>query len=88
MVKKMNKHGFIEELSKQTNLSIEECTMINDVLEEYPFFGKKNKEKTIKAFIEKLNYTEEKANEIYNIASSVIATAIKEKLKHPFKGND
>ena len=84
----MNKHGFIEELSKQTNLSIEECTMINDILEDYPFFGKNNKEKITKAFIEKLNYTDEKAEEIYNIASSVIATAIKDKIKHPFKGND
>ena len=84
----MNKHGFIEELSKQTNLSIEECTMINDILEDYPFFGRKSKEKTVKAFIEKLNYSDEKAEEIYNIASSTISTAIKDKIKHPFKGND
>ena len=84
----MNKHGFIEELAKQTNLSIEECTMINDVLEEYPFFGKNSKEKVVNEFKEKLNYTQEKAEEIYNISSSVIATAIKDKIKHPFKGND
>ena len=84
----MNKHGFIEELSKQTKLSKEECIMINDVLEDCGIFGRKSKEKTIKQFMEKLNYSEEKANEIYNTVSSIATTAIKEKLKHPFKGND
>ena len=81
----MNKHGFIKELSKQTNLSLEECTNINNILEDCPIFGKNNKENTIKQFMERLNYDEEKANEIYNQISSIITTQIKEKIKHPFK---
>lgn len=84
----MNKTGFIKELSKQTKLPENECILINECIEENFIVGKKNKQKIIDLMIEKLNYTEEKANEMYNIASSVIATQIKEKIKHPFKGND
>ena len=84
----MNKQGFISELVKQTNLSENECIILNDCLEENFIMGKKNKEKTINLLIEKLNIDEEKANELYNIASSIMANAIKDKLKHPFKGND
>lgn len=47
-----------------------------------------NKEKTINTLIERMNVTEEKADELYNIASGIIATAIKDKLKHPFKSQD
>lgn len=84
----MNKTGFIKELSKQTKLPENECIIIDECIEENFIIGKKNKEKTINLLIEKLNYDEERANEIYNIASSIIATQIKEKIKHPFKGND
>ena len=84
----MNKTGFIKELSKQTKLSENECILINDCLEENFIIGKKNKQKTIDLMIEKLNYDEEKADEIYNIASSIIATQIKEKIKHPFRSKD
>ena len=38
--------------------------------------------------METLNIDEEKANELYNITSSIIAENIKDKIKHPFKGND
>ena len=85
---KMNKTGFIEELVKQTGLSKEECIMINDVLEDTFVFGKKGKENIINLLIERLNYDEDKANEIYEIVSSIITTQIKEKIKHPFKGQD
>ena len=84
----MNKHGFIKEIAKQTKLSENECIMINDVLENYPIVGRKNKENIVKQFMEKLNYDEAKANEIYNIVSSIIYTQIKEKIKHPFKTKD
>lgn len=88
MVKKMNKSEFIEELEKKTGFDKEYCIKINDALEENFLIGKKNKQKIIASLIEKLNIDEEKANEIYNIASSIIATSIKDKIKHPFKGND
>lgn len=84
----MNKSRFIEELVKKTNLTKEECIILNDCIEENFIIGKKNKEKTINLLIERLNIDEEKANELYNISSSIMANAIKDKIKHPFKGND
>ena len=88
MVKKMNKRGFIKELIKETKLPEEKCVIINDCMEEYFIIGRTNKEKTISLLMEKLNYDYEKADEIYNIASKIISTSIKDKIIHPFKSQD
>lgn len=88
MVKKMNKRGFIKELIKETKLPEEKCIIINDCMEEYFIIGRTNKEKTISLLMEKLNYDYEKADEIYNIASKIISTSIKDKIIHPFKSQD
>ena len=85
MVTKMNKTGFINQIMTEANVDIATATLINDCMEENFPLGKKNKEKTINSMIEKLNVSEEVANNYYNIASSLIAKNIKEKLKHPFK---
>jgi predicted metal-binding transcription factor (methanogenesis marker protein 9) len=84
----MNKQGFISELVKQTNLSENECIILNDCLEENFLIGKKNKEKTIKLLMDKLNVDEEKANKLYETSSSIIAKNIKDKIIHPFKSQD
>ena len=39
----MNKNGFIKELSKQTGYDEEKCILINNVIENYFIFGRKNK---------------------------------------------
>ena len=44
----MNKNGFIKELSKQTGYDEEKCILINNVIENYFIFGRKNKDKIIK----------------------------------------
>lgn len=88
MVRKMNKRGFIKELIKETKLPEEKCVIINDCMEEYFIIGRTNKEKTISLLMEKLNYDYEKADEIYNIASKIISTSIKDKIIHPFKSQD
>lgn len=88
MVKKMNKRGFIKELIKETKLPEEKCIIINDCMEEYFIIGRTNKEKTISLLMEKLNYDYAKADEIYNIASKIISTSIKDKIIHPFKSQD
>ena len=88
MVKKMNKRGFIEQLIKETGLSEEKCIIINDCIEEYFIIGKNNKEKTINLLMGKLDFDYDKADEIYNIASKIITTNIKNKIKHPFKSQD
>ena len=43
----VNKTKFINELEKETQLSTEECLIINDVLENNFIIGKKNKNKII-----------------------------------------
>lgn len=88
MVMKMNKKGFIKELINQTKLSENECIIIDECIEENFLIGKKNKEKTIKLLMDKLNVDEEKANELYEISSSIISKNIKDKIIHPFKSQD
>ena len=84
MVKKMNKHGFIDELIKQTGYDREKCIIISDSLEDNFLFGKNNKNKTINTLMTNLNCDEEEANHIYDITHSIIVKAIKNRIKHPF----
>lgn len=87
-VRYMNKKGFILELVNKTNLDEETCVKINDCLEENFIIGKNNKEKTISLLMERLSFSLEEANNIYNIASGIMAEQIKNKIKHPFKSQD
>lgn len=82
---KMNKHGFIEEIKKQTNRDERDAIVIADCFDNHFIIGKKNKEKTIVDIESKLEVSHEEAEELYEIVSKIIATAIKDKLKHPFK---
>lgn len=84
----MNKEGFIKELSDITGLDKEKCTIINSVIEDTFLIGKKSKNKMIEGFKEKLNLSDEEAEKIYETAMELITTSMKEKIKHPFKGND
>ncbi len=88
MVMKMNKTKFIETLAKELNCDIEYSRRINDILEENPLIGKKNKEKTVNTFIVELNIDKEEAEKIYEVACSIASSAIKEKIKHPFRNLD
>ena len=88
MVMKMNKTGFLKELQAQTKLSEQDTIVVASILDDYFVFGKKNKDKIVNAIKEKLDLTDEKADEIYNIAMSIISTNIKNKIKHPFKSQD
>ena len=51
-------------------------------------FGKKNKAKMINGFMEKLNVSEERADEIYNTFMDIFKRRIKWKICHPFKSYD
>ena len=88
MVIAMNKSGFIKELEKQTNRNTKDCIVIADCMDDHFFIGKRNKEKIIADLIEKLEVTDEEADEIYNISCNIITTELKRKLKHPFKSKD
>lgn len=80
----VNKTKFINELEKETQLSREECLIINDVLENNFIIGKKNKNKIITSLIEKLNINYEESENIYNVSIKIILSSIKRKLRHPF----
>ena len=80
----VNKTKFINELEKETQLSTEECLIINDVLENNFIIGKKNKNKIITSLIEKLNINYKESEKIYNTSMKIILNSIKRKLKHPF----
>ena len=88
MVKIMNKTQFIDKLTKETKLTREECEEINNILEENFIIGKKNKEIIISNLMERLDIDNKKANELYNIVSSIITKEIKNKIFHPFKSKD
>ena len=85
MVMRMNKHEFIEELSKQTNLDINTCTIINSIFEDNFFISKSSKDKIIEEIVSTLNIDNEKANEIYTKGKEIFNEEIKNKIFNPFK---
>ena len=87
-VKKINKKSFINQLQDNTNLSYEECLIVNNILENNFIFNKKKKEKVINELILQLNINDERENEIYDVIMQFISSKIKEKIKHPFKSYD
>lgn len=84
----MNKTGFIKELAKQTGYDEEKCILINDIIENYFIFGKKNKVKIIKDLQVKATLSDDDAENVYDIAIRIITGEIKNKLKHPFKSQN
>lgn len=80
----MNKKAFIEELKNKTNYTKEQCNLINEVLDNTFLIGKKNKDKMIEQFIEKLNIDNDEANKVYETVMSIIGSNILDKIKHPF----
>ena len=88
MVTKMNKRGFIKKIQSELNCDLSYATMVNDVMEEYFIIGKKNKEKTIDELEKTLQIEYTEAEHIYEVCSNIIKTAIKDKIKHPFRSNE
>ncbi len=88
MVMKMNKSEFLKKFSEVSNYDMDTCKKINEVIEDNSFIGKKNKEKLVGDLIEKLNFSKEEAEKIYETALDIIGKEIKEKIKHPFKDKD
>ncbi len=84
----MNKNGVIKELSKQTGYDEEKCILINNVIENYFIFGRKNKDKIIKDLQTKASLNEDDSENVYDISKKIITEEIKNKLKHPFKNQN
>ena len=87
MVMQMNKKEFLEKLSSETGYSMEDTIIINDILERNFVISRKSKDKIITDLINTLKVDEDEANRIYEISSSIIAKAIKNRLIHPFGSN-
>ena len=84
----MNKMGFIKELSKQTGYDEQKCILINNIIENYFIFGRKNKDKIIKDLQIKTSLNEDDAENVYDIGVKIITMEIKDNLKHPFKSQN
>lgn len=88
MVKKVNKTYFLNQLKEETNLSEKDVLAISSILDDHFVFGKKNKDKIVSDIKEKLEVSNERAEELYNITMSIISSNVKDKLRHPFKSQD
>ena len=79
---------FIEAISKKTNLTKGEATIVNSVLEDNFFLSKKSKDKIVASIQNDINVSYDRALEIYEICIDIVKENIKFKLKHPFKNLD
>ena len=88
MVNKMNKTQFIKKIKEILNVDENTATIINSILESNNIFGRKNKDKIINEMMDALKIDLEKAESIYEKVMDLITSAIKNKIKHPFKSID
>ncbi len=88
MVKKMNKAKFIDTLIEKLNVDKNTAIMINNIFENYFIIDKKNKNKIVNDLMKDLKIDLKKAEIIYEKVTEIITTAIKNKIKHPFKSID
>lgn len=65
-----------DKLKELTNLSDEQVNIIDEILNNHFIIGKNNKEKIIPDFKEKLNLTDEEADNLYNQCSEIIVKGI------------
>ena len=75
----------MSKLSERTELDVQKCEIINNIVEDNFLVGNKNKVKIIERFVKKINLSTYEANNIYNEAMSIISSGIYEKLKYLFK---
>lgn len=88
MVKKMNNKQVMKKVQEELKLDEKSLLIFSNIVNDIPIIGKKNKSKMTSAFIEQLNVNEETAEKYYETFSKIITTALKDKLKHPFRNLD
>ena len=81
----MNKTMFIKEISKRCNLSIEDATLVNSVLEDNFFLSKSKRCVIINGIMNTLKCDIDEATTIYEECVTIASEAVKNKLKHPFR---
>lgn len=72
----MNKKDFINKLIEKTGRNETECVEINNIIENNFIIGKRNKEKMMNDFMQKLKMSESEADELYNICAELIVKGI------------
>lgn len=82
---RINKKALISKVAEELDYSIEDSTIICDIVEKYFFFEKKNQDLIIQDFIAQLNVDENEASRIYEFMMNLIHSEIQYKLRHPFK---
>ena len=82
---KNNKHALLVDLKERLNCSEEDCVIINSIVEETSLFGRKNKQRMINEFMNQLDVSFERANEIYDTFMDIFKSRVKWKIRHPFK---
>ena len=80
---KVNKTEFINALSATLSYSFDQCIIINEILEGHFLYFKKNRDKIVEEFIQKLGIDYEEAMKIYDIAIRIINGEIRNKVRHP-----
>ncbi|MCI9245866.1 MAG: hypothetical protein HFJ30_01775 [Clostridia bacterium] len=65
-----------EKLKELTNRSDDEITIIDEILNNHFIVGRNNKEKIVADFKEKLNLTDEEADNLYNQCSEIVVKGI------------
>ncbi|MBO6230619.1 MAG: hypothetical protein J6O50_08625 [Ruminiclostridium sp.] len=84
----MNKTGFIMQLAERLNITEEQAALVDGIVEAHPIIGKNSKLAVIAEIKEKLGTDDETAKQISDTVSELIGSNIRNKLLHPFGGND
>lgn len=84
----MNKTGFIMQLASAANITEEQASQIDAIIEAHPIVGKDSKFAVITEISRDLGLDSEEAARISDTAYGLIKGNIKHKLLHPFAGND
>lgn len=84
----MNKTGFIMQIAEILNITEEQAALVDGIVEAHPIIGKNSKLAVIAEIKEKLGTDDETAKQISDTVSELIGSNIRNKLLHPFGGND
>lgn len=76
------------QLAEKLNITEEQAAQVDEIIETHPIIGKNSKLAVIAEIKEKLGTDDETAKQISDTASELIASNIRNKLLHPFGGND
>lgn len=85
---KMNKREFIKALSGKTGLSLEDTSIVNQILEENFFLRCKNKDKIVSEIVRSLNISKDEAVNLYEEAKTIFNEEVRYRFKHSFQSKD